>query len=137
MTKATRCCHQDEMFCQGVTYTQFVILDHIARQGVLKLTDLHGLLAVEKSTSTRLIQPLVEQGLVLKNASPTDSRAINLKLSDKGIGVHKEFWSCLKGFLDKVANEIPADIREDVINHVIMFNQAIMNVFNKDNCCTR
>jgi len=29
-TKALRCCRQDEVFCEEVTFTQFIILDAIA-----------------------------------------------------------------------------------------------------------
>lgn len=135
MTKTTRCCQQDELFCKGITFTQFLILDHIANQGQLKLSDLHVLLSVEKSTSTRLIHPLVQQGLVLKEASSSDSRAVNLKLSAEGTEIHKELWSCLNDFLSKVTDEIPADIRDEVFKHVIVFNQAIKKVFNTTSCC--
>jgi DNA-binding MarR family transcriptional regulator len=135
MTKTTRCCQQDELFCKRVTFTQFLILDHIVNQELLKLSDLHVLLSVEKSTSTRLIQPLVQQGLVFKEASSSDSRAINLKLSAEGIEIHQELWNCLNGLISKVSDEIPADIREEVFKHVILFNQAIKKVFNTSSCC--
>jgi DNA-binding MarR family transcriptional regulator len=105
---------------------------------LLKLRAILGftlLLSVEKSTSTRLIQPLVEQGLVIKEASPTDNRAVILKLTDKGVEMHKAIWSCLDDFLSRVSEEIPAEIRAEVFKHVLLFNKAIRNVFDTTRCC--
>ena len=58
-----RCCSQDETFFGAVTFNQFIILDLIAQKKEMPLSDLHGLLAVEKSTTTRLLNPLIRKGL--------------------------------------------------------------------------
>lgn len=58
LIKALRCCRQDEVFCAGeVTFTQFIILDAVAGNGTLDMADLHNLLSVDKSTTTRFVAP--------------------------------------------------------------------------------
>ncbi len=135
MTKATRCCQQDSVFCGGITFTQFFILDQIDQHGTLRLSDLHDILSVEKSTSTRLIQPLVRKGLVKKDRSESDSRAINLTVTDRGRQINAELWRCFDSFFEELTAEIPKDIREEVLKHVIVFVKAVRNVFSKSSCC--
>jgi len=41
LSKALRCCRQDEGFCAGeVTFTQFIILDAVASRGTLDIAEL-------------------------------------------------------------------------------------------------
>jgi DNA-binding MarR family transcriptional regulator len=42
-----------------VTFHQFLILDAVAARRGLELAALHGILAVQKSTTTRLVTPLL------------------------------------------------------------------------------
>ena len=134
MAKATRCCQQDSSFCDGLTFTQYYILDLVAKHGTLRLSDLHDLLSVEKSTSTRLIEPLVQQGLIKKERSACDCRAIDLILTDKGLETNTKHWICLNNFFDQLWAEIPADKREEVFSSVVIFLKAIKKVFNNPGC---
>ncbi|HOO90454.1 MAG TPA: hypothetical protein PLA74_06490, partial [Syntrophales bacterium] len=52
LCQAARCCRQDSVFCEGVTFSQFLILDTLMTQENLKMADLHSVLMVEKSTTT-------------------------------------------------------------------------------------
>ncbi len=85
MSKATRIFQQESVFCEGITFNQFTILDQMAKTGgEIPLSELHGRLEVEKSTTTRLVAPLLKKGLVEKNRSKKDSRAANLSLTKEG-----------------------------------------------------
>ena len=89
MSKTTRIFQQGSTFCEGITFTQFNILDQLAKAGGrLSLAELHGHLEVEKSTTTRLVAPLVKSGLVAKERSKTDSRATVLRMTREG----RETW---------------------------------------------
>ncbi len=134
MTKATRCCQQDAILGSCMTFTQFYILDLVGKYGILQLSDLHALLEVEKSTSTRLIEPLVQQGLIIKERSEIDCRAINLILTDKGQKAKAELWKRVDSFLGKLSAEIPVDKQEEVYKNASLFLKAVKNVLN-NNCC--
>jgi DNA-binding MarR family transcriptional regulator len=130
MVKATRCCQQDSSYGGDITFTQFYILNLIAKYGTLKLTDLHALLSVEKSTSTRLIDPLVQRGFVKRKRCACDCRAVDLTLTEKGHETNIEHWKCLDSFFDQLCAEIPEDKQEEVFNSVEIFIQAVKKVFN-------
>jgi DNA-binding MarR family transcriptional regulator len=59
----------------------------------------HKILSVEKNTTTRLVNPLVNQGLVVRQKLEGDSRAINLSLTQEGKEVYPKARKCLAGFI--------------------------------------
>jgi len=93
LSRATRIFQQESVFCAGVTFSQFFILDQVAAGGGrLPLAELHSALEVEKSTTTRLVAPLVEQELISRQRSRRDSRAVELSLTPQGREVLKTVW---------------------------------------------
>jgi DNA-binding MarR family transcriptional regulator len=134
LSRALRCCQQEAVFCENVTFSQFFILDAIAEKGELRLADLHGILAVDKSTTTRLVNPLVSQGLVVRVRSGHDSRAINLRLTQKGEEVHQKVWECLSGFMDTVEMNVPKEKRNEIYEAVRIFLSAMRDACAAGQC---
>ena len=134
LCQVVRCCRQDSTFCEDVTFTQFLILDQVAKKGNLKMLDLHQILAVDKSTTTRLINPLVRGGLVERAKSDHDSRAVNLKLTIAGKEVHRKVWLCLEGFVDAIGRGIPEEKKTDVYEAVKLFINAVKNASSACSC---
>lgn len=128
LSKAVRCCRQDEVFCADVTFTQFTILDAIAKNTTLNMSSLHATLSVDKSTTTRLVAPLIKLGLVVREKADHDSRAATLKLTEEGKETHDKVWQCLISFIRSVHAEIPKDKRDAVLEGVRMFLNAMLNV---------
>ncbi|RJE48212.1 MULTISPECIES: MarR family transcriptional regulator [unclassified Dehalobacter] len=131
MTKASRCCQQDAILGGCVTFTQFYILDLVGSYGTMQLSDLHPLLGVEKSTSTRLIEPLVQQGLIIKQRSEIDCRAINLVLTGEGQKTKADLWKRVDLFLRKLSAEIPEEKQEEVYENAWIFLKAVKRVLNQ------
>lgn len=130
--KVMRIFQSETVLCEGVTFAQFCILDHVsARGGKLELSELHGLLSVEKSTTTRMVSPLIKRGLVRKEKSEHDSRAIELTLTAKGKEIHKKVWECVKSFIVEVFHRIPDDRRKSILESLGVFIKSIRN------CCSR
>jgi DNA-binding MarR family transcriptional regulator len=128
--KVMRIFQNETVLCEGVTFAQFCILDHISvRGGRLELSELHGLLSVEKSTTTRMVSPLIKRGLVRKEKSEHDSRAIELTLTAKGKEIHNKVWECVTGFIDDVLQRIPGDRRKSILESLGVFIKSIHN------CC--
>lgn len=132
--KALRCCQKEEMFCRNVTFSQFYILDAVARHQTLKLSDLHDILSVEKSTTTRLVDPLVKQELIIREKSPGDSRVTVLKLTKKGEEALSELWECLAVFIRSVEMRIPEHRREDVYQSIKLFINAMRDSCEPGRC---
>jgi DNA-binding MarR family transcriptional regulator len=127
LSRAIRCCQQEAVFCEDLTFSQFFILDLVAEKGQLKLSELHKILSVDKSTTTRLVSPLVKQGLVRRQKSNKDSRAINLALTREGESVRKRVWACISRFVDVIQAGIPKEKRAEVYGNVKMFLHAMQN----------
>ena len=128
--RALRCCQQDETFCAGLTFGQFRILDAVADRGRLRLSDLHDFLAVDKSTTTRLIRPLVQRKLIAQERSHADSRAVELKLTDQGKMIHRRVQDCFEKFSEAVQAKIPAKERGRVFSGARLFAQALQQACN-------
>jgi DNA-binding MarR family transcriptional regulator len=135
LAQVTRCCRQDEAFCENVTFNQFLILDAVAKNKELNIADLHELLAVEKSTTTRLLNPLIKKGLVNRNKDQRDFRAARLSLTNEGENTYKNVRLCLEIFLQRVIGNIPGNKRNDVLKAVKYFIQAIKNSAAAETTC--
>jgi DNA-binding MarR family transcriptional regulator len=135
LSQVTRCCRQDEAFCEDVTFHQFMILDAVAKQKELNMSDLHKYLSVEKSTTTRLVSPLIQKGLLRRETTSHDSRAAKLTLTKKGEDVHKEIWSCITDFFRKIMCNIPEKKADVVLESVKTFIEATKNYARGCSCC--
>ena len=107
LAREIRCCSRDEAICGGITFHQFVILDAVAKKKGLDLADLHKILSVEKSTTTRLVNPLLQKGLLKRDRSERDSRAAKLTLTEEGMEIHRKVWMCLGGFFENITRNVP------------------------------
>jgi DNA-binding MarR family transcriptional regulator len=135
LAQVTRCCRQDEAFCENVTFNQFLILDAVAKNKELNIADLHEILAVEKSTTTRILSPLIKKGLVNRNKDQRDFRAARLTLTKEGMDTYKNVRLCLEIFLQRVTCNIPGSKRNDVLKAVKYFIQAIKNSTAEETAC--
>ena len=127
LSQVLRFCCRDEAFCEGVTFHQYLILSAVAKEKELYMADLHSILSVEKSTTTRLVNPLIKKGLLLRNKSDHDSRTIKLTLTKAGKETHQKVQVCLSNYFQKVMGNIPANKRTDVLKSVQIFITAIKN----------
>jgi DNA-binding MarR family transcriptional regulator len=124
--KVMRIFQSEAVLCHGVTFVQFCILDYAhARGGSVELMELHGLLSVEKSTTTRLVGPLIKRKLVTKEKSELDSRMIELFLTAKGKEVHEAVWACVSGLIEGLMKCIPDDRRNNVLDALGVFIRSI------------
>ena len=135
LAQATRFLRQDEAFCEGTTFHQFLILDVLAKNRKLKMADLHRHLAVEKSTTTRLVNPLIKKKLLQRRADPDDLRAAYLTLTKKGEETHKNVRRCIMDFFHEAMGNIPEKKMENVLTSVNLFIGAIKAYTQQSACC--
>ena len=128
LCKAVRFCRRDSVLCEDITLTQFFVLDAIEEKEELLLVELHRILAVDKSTTTRLLNPLIKQGLVQREKVKKDQRAVNLTLTDEGKETHGKVRSCIVGFIKTVNEGIPEEKRADVYDNLKLFVEAVQSL---------
>lgn len=135
VARVSRLFQQENVHCGGVTFVQFTILDHVDQAGGgLELADLHVLLAVEKSTTTRLVEPLVEKGLLVRAASQRDARAVRVELTAPGRAAHREYWACLSQGLRRAVEGLPRSRVSEIKRSVREFIRTVGRLCG-DRCC--
>lgn len=135
LVQATRFCRQDEAFCEGVTFHQFLILEVLAEGSAVTMSELVVRLGVAKSTGTRLVNPLVEKKLVGRFRDEQDSRSLRLKLTARGGSVHRDVRACLRGFLNRVEAGLPARRKRAILQDVRLLIEAIQRAATSEGCC--
>lgn len=125
----------ESKFCEDLTFTQYSILSYVARTGSLEMSELHSLLSVEKSTTTRLVAPLVKIGYLKKNQSTHDSRAIELHLTGKGKAVFGKVRECISDFMINMGNSIPDNKRDEVLQSLELFIKSMERCCTPGGCC--
>jgi DNA-binding MarR family transcriptional regulator len=135
LAREIRCCSRDEAICQNVTFHQFIILDAVVKKKGLDLADLHKILSVEKSTTTRLVNPLLQKGLLKRDRAEHDSRAAKLTLTEEGMETHRKVWECLEGFFENINRNIPEGRQAEILEAVKMFTAAMRKAAAECRCC--
>jgi DNA-binding MarR family transcriptional regulator len=69
---------------------EFSVLQHLDQTHGRRLTDVGAELLCVKSTTTRVVDRLVADGLVVRTPDPDDRRAQRLLLTDRGAAVREE-----------------------------------------------
>jgi len=114
---------QDAVFCADLTFGQFRILDWIVRNPERPMSDLTEFLGVDKSTTTRLIKPLVTREFVVKKSSHQDSRIQLLGCSEQGQAVHQEVSDCLHANVRKLQQALTHN--PELLSHLKQITQAL------------
>ena len=94
-----------------LTVAQAQMLCTLSDQSV-GMAELSGLLGVERSSLTGLVDRAEQRGLVVREADPHDRRAINVTLTAAGETAVHRFHDELTERLDKLLAELPATERE-------------------------
>jgi len=121
---------QTETACCGVTLAQCHVLLELSRAGTLSLTDLAGLMQLDRSTLSRTVEGLVKTGLVFRAADPDDRRAIRLTCAPEGSarvaaiddGCNRQYAAMLR--------RVSADRRQHIIDTVRFLAGAIPEIRN-------
>jgi len=117
--------------CCGVTISQCHAIVEIGRSGEVSLSELAELLALDKSTMSRTINNLVEDGLVIRELHPEDRRYVKIKLTDKGMKVFKNIEESMDRYYKAIFNSVPEEKREQVLDSLKLLIEAV----NKNKCC--
>lgn len=119
--------------CCGVTLAQCHAIVEIGRAGSISLNDLSEVIGLDKSTMSRTINNLVNNGLASREIDPKDRRYLTIQLTEKGIESFQEIEAEMKKFFTRVYNSIPETKRDQVIESLGLLIQALA----ENDCCKR
>lgn len=83
----------------GITYTQYITLMVLWEERKLRVGDLGKKLYLDTGTLTPLLKKMEEAGLVERTRSAADERVVEVRITDKGMGLREK------------AKDIPGELR--------------------------
>lgn len=114
-----------EAACCQMSLTQCHALTEVGRAGAMSLGELSDLLMLEKSTLSRTVNQLVEDGLLTRDADSADRRYVAISLSDAGEKVYEQNEESMLSYYGGVLEKIPADKRTQVLESLTLLNEAL------------
>jgi DNA-binding MarR family transcriptional regulator len=92
-----------------VTTSQLRVLKLVARTNARRIGDVADFLAVSNAAASKAVDRLVRRGLLRRNESPSDRRAVELSLTAEGRTVLAQYEAATNQVLKEVFGSLPAD----------------------------
>lgn len=127
LSKALRLFQEQATKPCGITFTQFVILDFVCQKSPLYLKDLHQQLGVKKSTTSRLIKPLIEKNYLEKKANSLDKRVFELYLTEAGEGLYRAAWNSFSEAIDRFFSAVPVSEQLRIAGSMQVISEAFFS----------
>jgi DNA-binding MarR family transcriptional regulator len=100
--------------CCGSTNTECTILTELGRTGDVTVSELGRRLGVDKGWISRAVDGLVDDGLLLKQASVTDRRAVLVCLTENGLERCEALNDGLDTLSERIVGRLDSGEREAV-----------------------
>jgi DNA-binding MarR family transcriptional regulator len=111
--------------CCGVTLAQCHAILELEQLGKTSIKDLAQYLDLDKSTLSRTVDSLVQDGLVDRVINEEDRRYMDINLSKKGREMCKNINKECNDFYNKLFAEIPKEKHESVLEGISLFIDAM------------
>ena len=98
----------------GLSMSQLGALFHIHRMGSSGVTDLGDHLGVTSAAASQMLERLVQQGLILRSEDPSDRRAKQIVLTDKGLRVLQESMPARQNWFYELAEALSDSEKETI-----------------------
>ena len=117
----------------GVTASQGYILLALPEIGSVTMNDLSVRMKLANSTMTRMVDQLVQKGMVTRGPDPEDRRIVRVRLTEQGQGVKIRLKKTMQDLFSQILKDIPAGEREQIIHSLKTLTQSIVNTLRS--CC--
>jgi DNA-binding MarR family transcriptional regulator len=121
---------REEARCCAMSLSRCQVLVEIGRGAPLSLVELAGKLGLEKSTVSRLVDALVDEGLVERAESADDRRYVALGLTAEGKELFLDIETRMNVLVEEAWERVPPDRREGVLESLEILADAF-----RGECC--
>jgi DNA-binding MarR family transcriptional regulator len=126
---------RNEMVCCGISVSQCYTLETLYRFGPLSMQNLANKMHLSISTMTRVINPLVEQGLISREEDRSDHRVRVITLTDSGKEKFLQTWDNVFKSEKSILENFPENQRESLIEFLKKLNKAFG--YQNESCCPK
>jgi len=130
LTRKLGLLEKSEASCCGITLSQCHAIVEIGRAGSISVNYLANVLGLDNGTMSRIINNLVEQGLVTRVPDPEDGRYLSIGLTDKGRVLFLNIENSMGQYYHDVYNCIPKDKRKQILESLEILVKSLLN-----QCC--
>jgi DNA-binding MarR family transcriptional regulator len=114
-----------EATCYGVTLPQCHSIIEIGLAGKTSVKVLADALGVDKSTMSRIIDGLVETGMVARSLDDDDRRYVVISLTEKGQDIFQKISCAWYLFCSEIMKNIPIKKQDSVIESLQLIAESI------------
>jgi len=122
---------RSEAVCCGITLTQCHTIVETGRRKQISVNELSEVLDLDKSTVSRTVDQLVNHDILVRQPDLNDRRYVVLQLTGKGDELFGNIERRMEVYFAEIINSIPEDKREQVIESLQLFSEAI----HSKRCC--
>ena len=119
----------------GVTTSQAGAILAFPLKDGLTMNELSKAVSLEISTMTRMVDQLVEKGLVERQTDAKDRRVVRVGLTEEGRKLHKRLEDALQSFYTSALNKFPKEEQREIIKNLQHIFTAVST--SLDECCKK
>jgi len=112
---------------KGLTMAQFGALMQIFHNRICAVSDIGSELGVTNSAASQLLERLVQLNLVTRTEDPSDRRAKQIVLTDKGRLLLQEISQMNRNWLEQLALSMSVQEQDQVRNALFIFVEKAQN----------
>lgn len=116
---------RNDICCYGISVSQCYALEALAEHGISTMQALAKHLHLAISTVTRVVDNLVDKGLVERRTNRRDRRVCQVALTPPGAALVRQIQSELIAREQAVLQHIPAAARDHVIRALVELSRAV------------
>lgn len=128
-------CLKSESECCGVSMAQCQSLLKIAKNEETSVVKVAESMGLDTSTLSRMINNLVNLGLVNRVLNPEDRRYVSITLTDQGKKVCHLIEESINNYVARIYDLIPAEKQQQVVENVAVLADAINKCNEQNPCC--
>jgi DNA-binding MarR family transcriptional regulator len=117
----------------SVTATQGYILLALPDDASITMNDLSVAMRLANSTMTRMVDQLIQKGLVVRESDPQDRRVVRVRINAHGSDIKARFKQAQQELFAQVLKDIPASEWQNVISGLENLNQSCLTALKS--CC--
>ena len=111
--------------CGDTSSTQCFILGEVYRSGPVTQAELGRRLALDKGWTSRAVEALVQEGLLVKESAPDDRRAVVISLSRAGKRRAEELDRALNEQAEQIIGRVPQRQRPGIYESLRLLRDAL------------
>lgn len=118
---------RNEITCCGISISQCYALDLLGDHGEMTMLALAQKMFLDKSTTSRVVDPLVKRKLIARRFDDADRRIILVVLTSAGAKLLSEIRDCQIDSQRQILERIPAGQRRQLITSLQLLSGAVHN----------